>query len=72
MPNVEKRKCLQPGCPASGAHRGLCIKHYGQAKKLVEGGKATWEQLASLNLVEPEVTEFEQVFLLRKQRTEEQ
>ena len=71
MPTVNKDKCLQPGCPATGTNKGLCLKHYGQAKKLVDAGKTTWDQLIAVDLARGEVSEFEREFLKRVQSREE-
>ena len=44
--------CLKPNCKSIAAInlRGLCMKHYSEAKKLVANGETTWEELASLGL----------------------
>lgn len=47
-------KCKHKDCISEAAagptYRDLCLKHYGQAKKLVESGKATWEDLAQMGM----------------------
>lgn len=46
--------CLTPNCRALAANqatfRGLCLQCYGQAKKMVEAGETTWEQLEEMGL----------------------
>lgn len=45
--------CLTKGChrrSAAAIMRGLCLPCYSIAKKLVESGKTTWEELVSLGL----------------------
>ena len=44
-------KCLTPDCRNKGlVWRGLCSKCHETAKRLVDGGKVTWERLAELGL----------------------
>ncbi len=48
-------KCLIPGCQrlaAPGYGRGLCVRCYGRAKKLVEAGEYTWERLAEIGMAQ--------------------
>src|SRR5690348_15664757 len=40
-----KTKCLYPGCAYYSCSRGLCASHYQAARRYVNAGKATWEQL---------------------------
>lgn len=47
-----RRQCLTPQCGKVPTWKGLCTKCYGSAKKLVEKGATTWEQLAALGLAE--------------------
>lgn len=49
MPAIE---CLTPECRERATHKGLCMKCYSEAKKLVEVGKTTWAELAILGLAD--------------------
>lgn len=44
---VARPKCLEPDCPRERSGMGLCTKHYMRARKLVEDGKTTWEELVA-------------------------
>lgn len=63
-------ECLTPGCIAKGLpnYRGLCLKHYSTAKKLVESGKTTWEELEKMDLVGEGQDLFLDAFNKRKPR----
>lgn len=64
-----ERKCLTADCRSDKAAglRGLCMKCYSRAKKLVAGGATTWEELAQLGMVESKDKDpFETEFLKRK------
>lgn len=68
MPQVTKQKCLTPECRnEKGQYKSLCMKCYSEAKAVVEGGKATWEQLAEMGLAEVQLTPFAKAF---KERSE--
>lgn len=56
------RKCLTPKCQGTAAHRGLCLKCYSTAKRAVEGGETTWEELEQLGMVESVVDKFRAAF----------
>lgn len=49
-------KCLTNGCgaPPFKGGRGLCIKCWGSAKKSVEAGTTSWDELARLGMVQSE------------------
>jgi hypothetical protein len=59
-----KSKCLTPECRADGiiAQKGLCMRCYSAAKKLVESGRTTWEQLAGMELARIELDPFTKAF----------
>lgn len=69
MPQVDREgRCLTPSCgqmPAASC-KGLCMKCYSAAKKLVTGGQTTWEQLADMGLAEHMVDAFTAEFNKRK------
>ena len=51
--SVGPPKCLTKGClrqSATSLKRGLCMPCYSAAKKMVESGKTTWDELVSLGL----------------------
>lgn len=48
------QKCITNGCVAKQFKHGLCIKCYGQAKKLVESGRTTWEKLIKMGMAQSE------------------
>lgn len=45
-------QCCNPRCKGMGSPslKGLCMKCYKEAKKIVEDGQASWEELAQLEL----------------------
>lgn len=47
--------CLTKNCRGFAAAdcRGLCMKCYSQAKKLVQDGKTSWDELESMGLATP-------------------
>ena len=52
----EVSKCLTPNCtrePAAALKRGLCMTCHSKAKKLVESGATTWDELVGMNLALP-------------------
>lgn len=63
-------KCLRDNCTASAAngktYRGLCLKCYSSAKKLVDADKTSWEELEAMGLAEGKPDEFTTEFLKRK------
>lgn len=60
--------CLTADCRLDRAAgcKGLCMKCYSRAKKMVAGGSTTWDELAALGMVESEKDAFETEFLKRK------
>ena len=54
-------RCMVEGCGAAAAHeavhRGLCLKCYSRAKKKVEAGETTWEELAALGMCRGEAVD---------------
>lgn len=57
-------KCLIKTCgkPPAVNSKGLCLKCYSQAKKLVLAGSTTWEDLISKGLAQEEETPFMKAF----------
>ena len=50
---INRIKCMTPKCvgeEATAMGRGLCMKCYSAAKKLVESGNYTWDGLAAKGL----------------------
>ena len=37
--------CIYPECKEAATGRGLCGRHYNQARKIVKEGLKTWEEL---------------------------
>lgn len=68
MPSPRAIPCLTPKCGgiASASYKNLCMKCYINAKRLVDGGQTTWEELAALGLAQKELSPFEAEFLKRK------
>ena len=61
MPEVPSltvgNKCLVPKCTrmeAPAYKRGLCTQCHSKARKMVESGQTTWEQLEAMGLVKPQ------------------
>jgi hypothetical protein len=48
--NEDKLKCITPECGKDRKWKGLCPSCYGQAKRLIEQGKTTWDELFDLKL----------------------
>ena len=72
MSNV-KEPCLVGTCRKSKAAgcKGMCMKCYSSAKKLVTIGKTTWDELVEMGMAEIEATdEFTLEFQRRKQDAE--
>ena len=63
-------KCLTKPCTKEQANvavfKGLCLKCYSSAKKLVDSGQATWDELATMGLAIVEPDDFTKDFLSRK------
>lgn len=64
MPQIDTtpNRCLTPGCINRQNRNGLCLKCYGQAKKLIEAGKTTWESLEEMGLAELGRSDFLKAF----------
>lgn len=54
---VVSKKCAVELCirPAAAEMRGLCMLCYSKAKKKVESGEVTWDQLEDMGLCLPKV-----------------
>jgi hypothetical protein len=62
-------ECLTEGCRSRSAAdcRGLCMKCYSAANKLVTEGQTTWEELESMGLATPRSSSvFKTEFFKRK------
>lgn len=63
-------KCMTVTCRTTAlpdsTYRGLCIKCYSAAKKLVEAGQTTWEDLEALDLCAVKSDPFTAEFMKRK------
>ncbi len=46
----QPKKCVMDSCNRDVAWKGLCTGHYNEAKKLVDGGSTSWEQLEEMGL----------------------
>lgn len=70
---MSSEKCKTRLCKSEAAagdtYRGLCLKCYSSAKKMVEGGKSTWIELADMGLCTggPQ-SEFERAFAEAKSK----
>lgn len=62
--------CLTPGCNTDSRWRGLCSRCYGQAKRLIEKGETTWEELMGLGLAKPNVDQLFTTAFYAKRKTE--
>lgn len=38
-------QCLHPECDGANESRGLCMRHYSEARRLVLAGRVSWEEL---------------------------
>lgn len=63
-----KPTCLALNCSKEPAVncRGLCMKCYSAAKKLVTNGNTTWEALEEMGLAQRELTPLEIAFNKKK------
>lgn len=50
---TEAKVCLAPDCEVALSCRGLCWKHYQQARNYVKAGKTTWETLEAKGMAKP-------------------
>lgn len=81
MPKVPGREesylpvCKNPKCGNLQARgmKGLCMKCYSAAKKLVEKGETSWGELAGMGMCEMPVepTDFASVFRAKKQQQDQ-
>lgn len=60
--------CLVPACKkrVGGQTKGLCMSCYSKAKKKVDAGETTWEELADMGLAAKQADPFEQAFNAKK------
>ena len=49
--SVKPPKCLTPSCNGPQSHRGLCPRCWGKAKKAVEAGQTTLDDLVRFGLL---------------------
>lgn len=65
--DITSDKCITPDCPrASGdpkTYRGLCLRCYSSAKKLVESGSYSLEKLEEMGLVLPTYDPFREAVI---------
>lgn len=61
-PDPPKPICKTAGCGKEKKWKGLCQSCYGQAKRLIEDNKTTWEELAKLGLIEQDFKPFYAAF----------
>ena len=64
----QTKKCLVPNCKgvASTILKGLCSTCYQSAKKIVDAGDTTWEELTKMGLVAKKPDLFVEEFLNRR------
>ncbi len=55
--------CIIPACGKEQRWKGLCSKCYGQAKRLIDDHKTTWETLNDLGLAVIPPSPFMSAFL---------
>jgi len=53
MKDNDKKFCLYPKCGNNPVGRGLCYYHYAVAKRLVQKGHASWEELEKMGKCRP-------------------
>jgi len=63
--------CLTLNCGKKGEWKGLCRSCYGQALRLINTGKTTWEELQDLGLAAYSSKPFMVAFLRKKKAAEE-
>lgn len=47
----DKIPCMTPNCGKERKWKGVCASCYGQAKRLIDEEKTTWEELEQMGLV---------------------
>lgn len=57
-------KCMVPRCNGfkGTGMKGLCTRCYGKAKKKIEAGETTWDELGNMGLCEVQDDPFSQAF----------
>jgi hypothetical protein len=53
MPSSHSIRCLAPGCPHPGNHRGLCAACYRSASERIRRGQTTWAALVAAGQAHP-------------------
>lgn len=68
---MQSMKCLTPDCAQHSGdpktYKGLCVRCHTAAKRMVEAGTTSWEQLAAMGLVRAEESVFERAFREKQQ-----
>lgn len=62
--------CITTDCSADARWRGLCSRCYGQAKRLIEKGETTWDELVGMGLAKPNVDQLFTAAFYAKRKTE--
>lgn len=58
----ERKQCMIPRCMRMVFKRGLCMVCYGKAKKKVQEGSTTWEQLEEVGLCKSDTDPFDDAY----------
>lgn len=67
MRTNREQTCMMPGCAEKATCRGLCMKCYAMAHKLVKQNRTTWKQLEKNGKVLPKHSQNEKInWLLEK------
>lgn len=62
--------CITTDCSADARWRGLCSRCYGQAKRLIEKGETTWDELVGMGLAKPNVDQLFTAAFYAKRKSE--
>ena len=67
-PSTTKKNCMTQECDKKAEWKGLCRSCYGQARKLIDDEKTSWEELAQMGMCELDAKPFTQLFWRKKRR----
>lgn len=70
--NLTDPPCMTPNCGKKRKWKGICPSCYGQAKRLIDEEKTTWEELEQMGLVLLDSKPFYAAFKQKKSQTKEQ
>lgn len=67
-PAIHEPPCITPNCSKKRKWKGICPSCYGQAMRLIDEEKTTWEELEQMGLVLLDSKPFYAAFKEKKKR----